>query len=110
MHQLFEKSSLAMTRKLDDMIEFPKSQPKRTYKEDLGYEMVMVKMPKCMSWLDAYDEPIGDKMDNPSPQSTLQFVSSFEEYTTSVTHPEEVKDTIRNPIEEIFDEKKPRSS
>ncbi|GKC98952.1 hypothetical protein Tco_1169227 [Tanacetum coccineum] len=28
-------------------------------------------IPKCMSWLDAYDEPIGDmedKVDNPSPQ------------------------------------------
>ncbi|GJU78153.1 hypothetical protein Tco_1275223 [Tanacetum coccineum] len=35
---------------------------KRTYKEDLECEMVMVKMPRCMSWLgstDAYDEPIG---------------------------------------------------
>ncbi|GJZ93554.1 hypothetical protein Tco_0665619 [Tanacetum coccineum] len=40
MHQLFKKSSLAMTR---DKME--------------------------------------DKMDNPSPQSTLQFVLSFEEYT-----------------------------
>ncbi|GJV62051.1 hypothetical protein Tco_1468151 [Tanacetum coccineum] len=62
MHQTFEKSSLAMTRKLDDMIELPKSQPKRTYKEDLECEMVMVKIPRCMSWLgstDAYDEPIG---------------------------------------------------
>ncbi|GJT68996.1 hypothetical protein Tco_1028282 [Tanacetum coccineum] len=60
MHQTFEKSSLAMTHKLDDMIELPKSQSKKTYKEDLEYEVVMVKMPKCMSWLDAYNEPIGD--------------------------------------------------
>ncbi|GJV26968.1 reverse transcriptase [Tanacetum coccineum] len=62
MHQTFEKSSLAMTRKLDDKIELPNSQPKRTYKENLECEMVMVKMPRCMSWLgstDAYDEPIG---------------------------------------------------
>ncbi|GKE36395.1 hypothetical protein Tco_1459800, partial [Tanacetum coccineum] len=65
-----------MTRKLDDMIELPKSQPKRTYNEDLECEIVMVKMPKCMSCLD--DEPIGDldtmedKVDNPSPQSTPQ--------------------------------------
>ncbi|GJV41407.1 hypothetical protein Tco_1419847 [Tanacetum coccineum] len=51
-------SSIAMTRKLDDMIELPKSQPKRTYNEDLEYEIVMVKIPKCMAWLD--DEPIGD--------------------------------------------------
>ncbi|GJR56710.1 hypothetical protein Tco_1407231 [Tanacetum coccineum] len=76
MHQTFEKSSLAMTLNLDDMIEFPKSQPKKTYKEDLECEIVMVKMPKCMSWL-AYDEPIGDldmmedKVDNPSPQKPL---------------------------------------
>ncbi|GJZ47267.1 hypothetical protein Tco_0601099, partial [Tanacetum coccineum] len=51
-----------MTRKLDDMIELPKLQPKRTYKEDLECEMVMVKMSRCMSFLDstnAYDEPIG---------------------------------------------------
>ncbi|GKA13400.1 hypothetical protein Tco_0693046 [Tanacetum coccineum] len=56
LHQTFEKSSIAMTRKLDDMIELPKSQPKRTYNEDLECEIVMVKMPKCMAWLD--DEPI----------------------------------------------------
>ncbi|GKB28638.1 hypothetical protein Tco_0868039 [Tanacetum coccineum] len=44
--------------KLDDMIELPKLQPKRTYNKDLECEIVMVKMPKCMAWL--YDEPIGD--------------------------------------------------
>ncbi|GKA39707.1 hypothetical protein Tco_0732258, partial [Tanacetum coccineum] len=82
LHQTFEKSSIAMTRKLDDMIEFPKSQPKRTYNEDLECEIVMVKMPKCMAWLD--DEPIGnldtieDKAKNPSPQSTPQVLPSFE--------------------------------
>nr|GEW89258.1 hypothetical protein [Tanacetum cinerariifolium] len=62
MHQTCEKSSLAMTHKLDGTIEFPESQPKKTYKEDLECEMVMVKIPRCMSWLgstDAYDEPIG---------------------------------------------------
>nr|GEX01072.1 hypothetical protein [Tanacetum cinerariifolium] len=42
MHQTYEKSSLAMTHKLDDMIELPKSQPKETYKEDLECDMVMV--------------------------------------------------------------------
>nr|GEV09337.1 isochorismate synthase, chloroplastic [Tanacetum cinerariifolium] len=65
MHQTFEKSSLVMTHKLDEMIELPKSQHKRTYTEDLECEMVMVKMPRCMSWLcstDAYDEPI-DSLD-----------------------------------------------
>nr|GEV65810.1 hypothetical protein [Tanacetum cinerariifolium] len=56
LHQTFEKSSIEMTRKLDDMIELPKSQPKRTYNEDLECKIVLVKMPKCMAWL--YDEPI----------------------------------------------------
>ncbi|GKC69798.1 hypothetical protein Tco_1115681, partial [Tanacetum coccineum] len=46
MHQTFEKSSLAMTHKFDDMIGLPKSQPKKAYKEDLEYEMVMVKIPR----------------------------------------------------------------
>nr|GEU73587.1 hypothetical protein [Tanacetum cinerariifolium] len=45
------------------MIELPKSPPKKTNEEDLESEIVMVKMPRCMSWLgstDAYDKPIGD--------------------------------------------------
>nr|GEW58160.1 hypothetical protein [Tanacetum cinerariifolium] len=104
MHQTFEKSSLAMSRKLDDMIEFPKSQPKRTYKEDLECDIVMVKMPKCMSWL-AYDEPIGDldmmedDVDNPNPQSTIQVLPSFKVYTPPVTYPKEVEKTIGIPME-----------
>nr|GEV10297.1 hypothetical protein [Tanacetum cinerariifolium] len=69
MHQTREKSSLAMTHKLDDMVELPKSQSKKTYTEDLECDMVMVKIPRCMSRLDstnAYDEPIGslNMMDN----------------------------------------------
>ncbi|GKA73190.1 hypothetical protein Tco_0779406 [Tanacetum coccineum] len=61
-------------------------------------EVVRVKIPKCMAWLD--DEPIRDlntmedKVDNPSPQSTLQVLPSFEVYTPPVTHPEEVEETI----------------
>nr|GEW16406.1 hypothetical protein [Tanacetum cinerariifolium] len=104
MHQTFEKSSLAMTLKLDDMIELPKSQPRRTYKKDLKCEIVMVKMPKCMSWL-TYDEPIGDldtmedKVDNQNPQSTLQVLPSFEVHTPPITHPEEVEETIGIPME-----------
>ncbi|GKA01879.1 ribonuclease H-like domain-containing protein [Tanacetum coccineum] len=46
MHQTCENSSLAMTYKLDDMIELSKSQPKKTYKDDLECEFVMVKMPR----------------------------------------------------------------
>ncbi|GJX64993.1 hypothetical protein Tco_0299336 [Tanacetum coccineum] len=103
LHQTFKKSSIAVTRKLDDMIELPKSQPKRTYNEDLECEIVMVKMPKCMAWLD--DEPLGDldmmedKVDNPSPQSTPQFLPSVKVHTPPVTHPEEVEETIGIPIE-----------
>ncbi|GJS90444.1 hypothetical protein Tco_0773080 [Tanacetum coccineum] len=62
MHQTCKKSSLAMTHKLDDMIELSKSRPKKTYKENLECEVVMVKMPRCMSFLgstNACDEPIG---------------------------------------------------
>ncbi|GKA03683.1 hypothetical protein Tco_0676464 [Tanacetum coccineum] len=63
MHQTFEKSSLAMTHKLDDMIELPNSLLKKTNKEDLEYEMVRVKIRSCMSWLgstNACDVPIDD--------------------------------------------------
>ncbi|GJU97964.1 hypothetical protein Tco_1327235 [Tanacetum coccineum] len=98
LHQTFEKSFIAMPHKLDDMIELPKSQPKRTYNEDFKCEIIMVKMPKCMAWLDY--EPIGDldmmedKVDNSSPQCTPQVLPSIELYTPSVTHPEEVEETI----------------
>ncbi|GKC59422.1 hypothetical protein Tco_1087020 [Tanacetum coccineum] len=54
-------------------------------------------MPKCMSWLDAYDEPIGDledKVDNLGSQSTPQVLSSFEVYTPPVTHSKEVEEAI----------------
>nr|GEW51847.1 reverse transcriptase zinc-binding domain-containing protein [Tanacetum cinerariifolium] len=90
-------------RNLDDKIELPKSQPKRTYNEDIECEIVMVKMPKCMAWLD--DEPIGDldiiedKGKNPSPQSTPQVLPSFEVYTPPMTHLEEVEETIGILIE-----------
>nr|GEV54922.1 hypothetical protein [Tanacetum cinerariifolium] len=73
-----------MTHKLDDMIEFPESQPKKTYKEDLECEMVRVKISRCMSWLcstNAYDEPIGslglgDKR-GPEPPIKLHSPDSF---------------------------------
>nr|GEX27002.1 ribonuclease H-like domain-containing protein [Tanacetum cinerariifolium] len=50
-----------------------------------------------MSWLDAYDEHIGDmedKVDNSSPQSTPQVLPSFEVYTPPVTYLEEVDENI----------------
>nr|GEZ36118.1 hypothetical protein [Tanacetum cinerariifolium] len=107
MHLTCEKCSLAMTHKLDDMIELPKSQPKKTYEEDLECETVIVKIPRCMSWLDsndAYDKPIGslgmmgNEVGNPSPQSTPQVLPSFEEYTPPVTYLEEVEETIGIPM------------
>nr|GEY55345.1 hypothetical protein [Tanacetum cinerariifolium] len=68
-------------------------------------EVVRVKIPKCMSWLDAYDEPIGDldmmedKVDNPRPQSTPQVLPSFELYTPPVTYSKEVEETLGTPME-----------
>nr|GEU32375.1 hypothetical protein [Tanacetum cinerariifolium] len=102
-YQLWKKTFYDETHKLDDMIELPKSQPKKTYEKDLESEIVMVKMPSCMSFLgctNAYDEPIGnldkmgDEVENPSPQSTPQVLSSFEVYTPSVTYPDEVEETL----------------
>ncbi|GJR20827.1 hypothetical protein Tco_0969354 [Tanacetum coccineum] len=66
-------------------------------------EVVRVMIPKCMPWLD--DElirdlnTIEDKVDNPSPQSTSQVLSSFEVYTQPMTNPEDVEETIGTPIE-----------
>nr|GEW29223.1 hypothetical protein [Tanacetum cinerariifolium] len=91
-----------MTHKLDDRIELPKSQSTKTYKEELECEIVMVKIPNFMSWLDACDEPIGDMEDKkeiPSPQSTPQFLPSIEVYTSPVTYLEEVDETIGISIE-----------
>ncbi|GJS04783.1 putative ribonuclease H-like domain-containing protein [Tanacetum coccineum] len=65
-------------------------------------KVVRVMIPKYMSCLDAYDEPIGDiedKVDNPSPQSTLQVLPSFKVYTSSVTYPKEAEETIGISIE-----------
>ncbi|GKA90143.1 hypothetical protein Tco_0811955, partial [Tanacetum coccineum] len=56
-------------------------------------DVVRVKIPRFMSWLDAYDKPIydldmmEDKVDNPSPQSTPQVLPSFKEFP-SVDEPE----------------------
>ncbi|GKE82966.1 hypothetical protein Tco_1552966, partial [Tanacetum coccineum] len=40
-----------------------------------------------------------DKVDNLSPQSTIQVLPSFEVYTLPVTHPKEVEETIGIPME-----------
>ncbi|GKA55533.1 hypothetical protein Tco_0754605 [Tanacetum coccineum] len=68
-------------------------------------EVVRVKIPSCMSWLDTYDEPLGDrdmmedKVENSNPQSTPQVLPSFEENTPPVTYPDEVEEIIGIPIE-----------
>nr|GEW06479.1 ribonuclease H-like domain-containing protein [Tanacetum cinerariifolium] len=79
MHKTFEKSSLAMTHKLDDIIKLPKSLPKKTIKDDLEYE-------GC-----------GRRS---IPQSTPQVLLSFKVYTSPVTYPEEVDETLGTPMEE----------
>ncbi|GJW97375.1 hypothetical protein Tco_0179183 [Tanacetum coccineum] len=77
-----------------------------TLKDQLvGSEVIRVKIPRCMQWLDAYDEPIGDidiiedEAENPSPQSTSQVLPSFEVYILPVTYPKGVEETIGIPIE-----------
>ncbi|GJS50533.1 ribonuclease H-like domain-containing protein [Tanacetum coccineum] len=71
----------------------------------VGNEVVRVNIPKCMSWLEADDEHIGDldmmedKVDNPSPQCTPQVLSSFEVYPPLVTYPKEVEETLGTPME-----------
>ncbi|GJT01166.1 hypothetical protein Tco_0822335 [Tanacetum coccineum] len=76
--------------------------------EDLECEIVMVKIPRCMSWLDftdAYYEPISslgmmnNEVGNTCPQSTPQVLPSFEEYTPLVTYPKEVEETLGTPVE-----------
>ncbi|GKC15869.1 ribonuclease H-like domain-containing protein [Tanacetum coccineum] len=91
------------------MIELPKSHPKETYKKDLDCEMVMVNIPRCMSWLcstGAYNEPIStlsmmnNKVGNTSSQVTPEFLPSFEEYTPPATYPKEIENTLGAPMEE----------
>ncbi|GJV54566.1 hypothetical protein Tco_1455571 [Tanacetum coccineum] len=40
-----------------------------------------------------------DKVENQNPQSTSQVLPSFEEYTSLVSYPKEVKETLRTPVE-----------
>ncbi|GJR13915.1 hypothetical protein Tco_0796567, partial [Tanacetum coccineum] len=63
-----------------------------------------VQVPRCVAWLDS-DEHVDSlsTMDNEvgvtSPKSTIQTLSSFEEYTPPVTYLEEVEKTLGTPIE-----------
>ncbi|GJY80689.1 hypothetical protein Tco_0493440 [Tanacetum coccineum] len=54
-----------------------------------GNENVWVEMHRGIAW---------DKVENSDPQSTPQFLPSFEEYTLPVTYPEEVEETLGTPI------------
>ncbi|GJS09267.1 hypothetical protein Tco_0366063 [Tanacetum coccineum] len=63
-----------------------KAQAKRLF----GNEDVWVEMHRNITW---------DKVENPNPQSTPQVPPSFEETTPSVTHPEEIDETIGIPME-----------
>ncbi|GJW26423.1 hypothetical protein Tco_0040234 [Tanacetum coccineum] len=55
-----------------------------------GNENVWVEMHRNIAW---------DKVENPDPKSSPQVLPSLEEYTTSVTYPEEVEETLGTPIE-----------
>ncbi|GJX22304.1 putative reverse transcriptase domain-containing protein [Tanacetum coccineum] len=63
-----------------------KAQAKRLFRN----EDVWVEMHRNITW---------DKVENPNPQSTPQVPPSFEETTPSVTHPEEIDETIGIPTE-----------
>nr|GEX94853.1 hypothetical protein [Tanacetum cinerariifolium] len=63
-----------------------KAQAKRSF----GKEEVWVEMHRGIAW---------DKVENPNPQSTPQVLPSFEEYTPSVTYPEEVEETLGTLME-----------
>ncbi|GJR06194.1 putative nucleotidyltransferase, ribonuclease H [Tanacetum coccineum] len=87
-----------------DAVTVPLVTASENLKEQLvGNEVVRVKIPSCMAWLD--DDPIGDldmiedKVDNLSPQDTPQVLPSFEVCTPPVTYLEEVDETIRIPME-----------
>ncbi|GKB88114.1 hypothetical protein Tco_0960386 [Tanacetum coccineum] len=62
MHQTFKNSSLAMTHKLDDIRELPKSLTKKKIKKDLECEIIMVyKLP--VTYPEEVDETLGTLME-----------------------------------------------
>ncbi|GJW97233.1 hypothetical protein Tco_0179041 [Tanacetum coccineum] len=69
-----------------------------------GDDMVRVQVPRCMAWLD-YDKHVdslstmGNEVGATSSESTIQTLPSFEEYTPSMTYPEEVEKTLGTLIE-----------
>nr|GEV71120.1 hypothetical protein [Tanacetum cinerariifolium] len=74
-----------------------KAEAKRLF----GNKNVWVEMHRGIAW---------DKVENPNSQSAPQVLSSFEEYTTSVTYPKEVEETFGTSIEgnSNFDEPEPQ--
>nr|GEW40836.1 hypothetical protein [Tanacetum cinerariifolium] len=108
MKQTFEKSSLAMTHKLNDMIEYPNSLLKKNNKEDLEYEMVRVKIPRCMSWLgstNTHNKQIGSlgmmdhEVGNTSLKSSTQTLPSIKVHTLPVTYSKDVEETLGTSME-----------
>ncbi|GKB68174.1 hypothetical protein Tco_0929586, partial [Tanacetum coccineum] len=67
-------------------------------------DMVRVQVPRCMAWSN-YNEHVDSlsTMDSEvgvtSPESTIQTLPSFEEYTPPVTYLKEVEKTLGTPIE-----------
>ncbi|GJR77946.1 hypothetical protein Tco_0090311 [Tanacetum coccineum] len=80
---------------------------KDSYELDHEFEMARegFEILRFMFGLDfkTHDKHIGDldkmenEVENPSPQSSLQVLSSFEVYTSPVTYPKEVEETIEIP-------------
>ncbi|GJX94570.1 hypothetical protein Tco_0349156 [Tanacetum coccineum] len=82
-YQLWKKTFYQETHKLDDMTELPKSQPEKTYEEDLESSLGMME----------------NKVGNTSPQDTSQILPSLEEYIPPVTYSKVVEETLGTTIE-----------
>ncbi|GJV29054.1 hypothetical protein Tco_1385502 [Tanacetum coccineum] len=50
-------------------------------------------------WVEVHRGKVWDKVENPNPQSTPQVLPLFEEYTSPVTYPKEVEETLGTLIE-----------
>ncbi|GKD25481.1 hypothetical protein Tco_1231695 [Tanacetum coccineum] len=56
-------------------------------------------------WVEMHRGITLDKVENSNPQSTPQVLPLFEEYTSPVTYPDKVKETLGTPIDvETLDE------
>ncbi|GKC31898.1 hypothetical protein Tco_1039192, partial [Tanacetum coccineum] len=85
-HHDGRKSHFLKDKKIPSVGVFDEAQAKRLF----GKDDVWVQVHRGITW---------DKVENPDPQSTLQVLLSFEEYTPLATYPEEVEETLGIPIE-----------